>query len=105
MGCINHKIILAWDYLLTPKELRSLGFQLGPRSRGATKTHHLKNLENFPLKSNERCLIFPIHPGKMRSAKPLGGLDPLYTYNGYPGAVCRSTRSTQSDVTAAVTEP
>ena len=25
--------------------------------------------------------------------------------SGYPGAVCRSTRSTQSDVTAAVTGP
>ena len=26
-------------------------------------------------------------------------------YSGYPGMVLRSTRSTQSDVTAAVTEP
>jgi hypothetical protein len=33
------------------------------------------NLEHCPLKANVRCLIFPLHQGKMGSVKPLSGLD------------------------------
>jgi hypothetical protein len=50
------------------------------------------NLEHCPLKANVRCLVFPLHQGKMSSAQPLSGLDS-------PSQGTRESRATNEHTT------
>jgi hypothetical protein len=58
----SHKLLMCWTLVAEePHRSTILNLEL--------------ELEHCPLKANARCLIFPLHQGKMSSVQPLSGLD------------------------------